>query len=96
MKSIYGPPSWNAREEAEAGLEGLDLQGCVARGNRLWAQSGEEMRADNFWNVVAPLVHALAADGAEYAGFGEGFSAATACEQLMHEIALAYDIKETT
>jgi hypothetical protein len=94
MMSNYGPPNWNAREEAKAGLEGLDLQGSVALGNKLWAQSSEEMCADNFWNVVAPLVHALAAGGAEGADFGDGFSAATACEQLMHEIALAYGIEE--
>jgi len=88
MSSIYGPQNWNSREAAEVGLENLDLEGVVAHGNELWARLGVEPHADEFWDIVAPLVHALAAEGAENAGYGSGFSAATACEQLMHEIAL--------
>ncbi len=94
MMSIYGPPNWNACEDAQAGFEGLDLQAHIARGKRLWAMLGEDPHADTFWDVVAPLVHALAAAGAEDAGYGEGFSAATACEQLMHEIAIAHRQEE--
>lgn len=68
----------------------LDLQDHIAHGERLWAMLGEEPHADAFWDVVSPLVHALAAKGATKAGYGEGFSATTACEQLMHEIAIAH------
>lgn len=96
MTTIYGPKDWDAREAAECGLQDLQKQAVIEHGNKHWNRLGEQPHADAFWNVVAPLVHALATDGAGEAGFGEDFSAATACEQLMHEIALAYGIKETT
>lgn len=90
MRSIYGPPSWNARAAAETSYRELELQEVVARGKELWAKLGEQPHADTFWDVVAPLVHALAAEGATKAGYVGGFSAATACEQLMHEIAFGH------
>ena len=68
----------------------VDEREVVELGQELWERLGEEPHADAFWDVIAPLVHALAAREPEEAGYGPGFSAATACEQPMHEVGLRH------
>ena len=88
MTAIYGPAHWKAKE---AGInQAIDedrIQNSVEWGRVLWALTGEEPTADTFWDVIAPMMIALAAESPEKAGYGEGFNAASALEQLMHEIA---------
>lgn len=94
MTPIYGPPIWNAREDADASLERTNLQGPVARDKEFWAKLGEEPYAGTFCDVVAPLVHALAAEGPIEVEYDGGSLAVTACEQLMHAFALGHQLGE--
>ena len=86
MTTIYGPQGWDARQAAEEESEGYDLSGVIERGREMWAALGYCPCADDFWDVVAPMMYAVAVQSPDEAGYGKGFSAATACEQLMHEI----------
>ena len=88
MTSVYGPQGWNPREAAAECVADLDHEGMVERGRAMWEALGSQPHPDEFWNIVAPLVHALAAKDPDEVGYGKGFSAATACEQLMHEVQL--------
>ena len=93
MKTTYGPEDWNPRECAEEAIENLDLDNMIEDGRRKWTELNNYPHADTFWDVIAPMVYALAAE--PDAGYEPNFSTATACEQLMHEIAIIQERSKT-